>query len=307
MLKFINVTKSFKEDFWKEGKVVLNDLSFTLEEGSLCGFLGANGAGKTTSIKSLLGFISIDSGEIKFSENLGKSIDEVKAKVGYFPERPYFYAHMTGMEFCLYLGKLQGVAPKKLHENILAWSKKLKIDFALDRKINHYSKGMLQRLGFVSCLIHDPKLIILDEPLSGLDPLGRKDFKDIMVELNRSGVTVFFSSHIVSDVEEICDSLVVISEGKKVYEGKTKDLILESSQLQYKVSLQMNSSFENLKSKFSSLKLLNENSNTTQVLIEANEKDNLLQEALKSNWVIEEVSKTSPSLEQIIYRTDGSL
>ncbi len=303
MIEFINVTKGFKEDFWKVKKVVLNDLSFKVNEGSICGFLGANGAGKTTSIKSMLGFISIDSGQIKFADKMGSTFDKVKSQIGYFPEHPYFYPFMTGLEFCSYLGKLQGVSNLQVKENIHNWSKKLKIDFALDKKIRNYSKGMLQRLGFVSALIHNPKLIILDEPLSGLDPLGRKDFKEIMLELNKMGVTVFFSSHIVSDVEEVCDSLVVIKDGQKHYEGKTQDLLNESLGQEYEVSFKTNLKIGDLISEFPTMVLSNQIDDYCRCKLDFTEKDLFLSRAMEMNIVVEELVRSRPTLESIIYNT----
>lgn len=236
MLKFQDVTKSFKDDFWKTPKIVVDKLSFEVQEGALCGFLGANGAGKTTSIKAALNFIQIDSGSISFHSKMGKNFNEVRSSIGYFPEGPYFYPHMTGREFCLYLGQLQSIPRSLVLERMDYWGERLSIAFAFDRKIRGYSKGMLQRLGFLSTLIHEPKFIILDEPLSGLDPLGRKEFKDILVSLNNKGTTIFFSSHIVSDVEEVCDSLVVIRSGELFYSGKTEDLLNRQTSKDYRVA-----------------------------------------------------------------------
>ncbi len=305
MIEFINVSKGFKEDFWKEKKVILNQLSFSIKEGSLCGFLGANGAGKTTSIKSMLGFIAIDSGEIRYDKKMGDSFDEVKSKIGYFPEHPYFYSYMTGMEFCSYLGKLQNVPEVELKANIAKWARKLSIDFALDRKIRNYSKGMLQRLGFVSALIHNPELVILDEPLSGLDPLGRRDFKDIMVELNQAGATVFFSSHIVSDVEEICDSLVVIKDGSKYYEGKTEDLLSSASGQMFEIGFRCEGGGEMISESFPSMVLSNQIDNFYRCKIDVSERNNFLKFALDNDVVVEELIRSRPTLENIIYNTSG--
>lgn len=300
MIKFDSVTKSFQEDFWKKPKVILDNLNFEVPEGALCGFLGANGAGKTTSIKSMLGFISIDSGNISFSPALGRELKEVFSKIGYFPEAPYFYTHMTGMEFCLYLGKLQNVPLSKLKERIKYWSERLNIDFALGKKIRGYSKGMMQRLGFVSSLLHDPKLVILDEPLSGLDPLGRKEFKDILIELNNSGVTIFFSSHIVSDVEEICDNLVVIKNGVLSYSGSTQNLLNQKTAKDYRVSFFCPKSPEGQVNGFELLKSVDQHYIGK---IKANERNSLLNYVLQNNGEINEVSLERFSLEEIIYMT----
>jgi len=303
MLYFENVTKSFKEDFWKERKVVLNSLSFQVDEGSLCGFLGANGSGKTTSIKSLLGFIAIDSGEIRFDSLMGKNEKETRSNIGYFPEHPYFYSHMTGREFCTYLGRLQGVSKSDLIHNIKYWSNCLNIEFALDNKIKTYSKGMLQRLGFTSALLHNPRLIVLDEPLSGLDPVGRKEFKDVMVELNKKGITVFFSSHIVSDVEEICSSLVVIRNGERFYEGRTDALINKDSHTDLEIVFKSQFPFETIEKEFKDIKLLFVNDNTYRCSIPIGNKSDFLEYSLAQDIDLIEMMKRRPSLEEIIYNT----
>lgn len=301
MIEFINVSKSFKEDFWKEKKTVLNQLSFCVAQGSLCGFLGANGAGKTTSIKAMLGFIALDSGEIRFSKEIGRSFHEIKSNIGYFPEHPYFYSYMTGEEFCRYLGRLQGVSKSILSKNITKWAQKLNIDHALDKKIRNYSKGMLQRLGFVTALLHGPQLIILDEPLSGLDPLGRKDFKDTMLELNNQGITIFFSSHIVSDVEEICDSIVVIKKGETYYEGKTGELLSKSSDNSYEVGFKTQLEVSSLTKTFKSLVVNNSRDNFYRGMISTYEKDSFLKYAIENEIIIENIIRDRPTLEKIIY------
>lgn len=235
MIYFNNISKSYKEHFWSSSFYALTDLSFTIDEGKLIGFLGANGAGKTTSIKVLLDFISPDSGEVKFDASFAKNKREFFRALGYLPERPYFYPYLTGREFLAYLGNLSSISKATREKNIKKYAPGLAIEFALDRALKTYSKGMLQRVGMLSALIHDPKLVILDEPLSGLDPRGRKEFKDILKELHREGKTVFFSSHIVSDVEEICDSVVVIDHGKLLYQGNIDRLILEHQVQEYEI------------------------------------------------------------------------
>ncbi len=221
-----SISKEFQEDFWKKKFFALKDLSFEIEKGKITGFLGANGAGKTTFLKILLRFITPTSGEINF-----KGDQEFFKSVGYMPERPYYYEHLTGREYLRYCGKLQDLSDEKIEKSSLKWTKELKVDFALDRILKTYSKGMLQRIGFASALLHDPELIILDEPLSGLDPVGRKEFKDILVSINQKyNCTVFFSSHIVSDVEEVCHNVLVIEKGELIYNGEIQKLLTQSSE-----------------------------------------------------------------------------
>lgn len=305
MLEFYNVIKSFQEDFWKPQKVILDELNFKLDEGALCGFLGANGAGKTTSIKAILGFISIDSGRISFDPSMGKTFNEIKSHIGYFPEHPYFYPFMTGREFCHYLGKLQQVDRKTINENMTSWSKELNIEFALDQKIKTYSKGMLQRLGFVTALIHSPRFVILDEPLSGLDPVGRKEFKDVLVGLNKKGVTIFFSSHIVSDVEEICDSLVVIKDGKTFFNGPKKQLLGQSLTNDFKIGFHLSGSLSDISS-FKSVKVLKKDQEEIFLNVSDSEKDGLIDYMLKQGATLTLLEMEKSTLEEIVYATKGS-
>ena len=147
MLKFSSVTKVFKSDFLKKPVVAVDDLSFNVDEGSIVGFLGANGAGKTTSLKIAMDFTRSTKGEVSF-EGLGKNKSEIFSNIGFLPERPYFYPHLTGRAFCHYMGKLVDMKKSEIEEQIVRWAPKLRIDFALDREIKTYSKGMLQRIGF---------------------------------------------------------------------------------------------------------------------------------------------------------------
>ena len=227
MISFEHITKTFKPDFWAKGFMALDHVNFSIPEGKIVGFLGANGAGKTTSLKILMGFIRATKGKVHFSEKLGKTKREILSQIGYMPERPYFYPHLTGSEFIHYLAHLCDVKNSDLKNRKKYWGEALKIDFAFERKIRSYSKGMLQRLGFLVSLIHDPKIIIMDEPLSGLDPIGRKEFKDAIIKVNKEGKTVFFSSHIVPDVEEVCETVIFLEKGKRIYEGSIDDLIAE--------------------------------------------------------------------------------
>lgn len=226
MIYVNNISKIFNSDLRKKPHVALNNLSFNVKEGSITGFLGPNGAGKTTLIKIIFDFIRASSGCINFSEKLGKTHSEIFSNIGYLPERPYYYPHLTGYEFIHYLGLLSNLSKIEIKNRVNHWSVILKIQYALDKQIRFYSKGMLQRLGFLSAVIHRPKFIILDEPASGLDPVGRKEIKDAICSINKEGVTIFFSTHIVSDVEDVCNQLVFISEGELQFNGSLKDLLI---------------------------------------------------------------------------------
>jgi len=174
-------------------------------------------------------FISASAGEVVYAPELGKTFLEIVSNIGYMPERPYFYSNLTGREFLFYMGSLNEVKMPLLRERVSRWGERLQIAHALDRKINNYSKGMLQRLGLVSILLHGPQLLILDEPLSGVDPIGRKEMKAALDEIHKEGKTIFFSSHIVPDIEEICTSVVVLEEGKVRYSGPVDALLGRNS------------------------------------------------------------------------------
>ena len=297
MIKFYNVEKKYQTDFWAKSFKALDELSFRIEKGALVGFLGANGAGKTTSIKILLKFIKANRGEVIYSTELGKNMKEIFSRIGYIPERPYFYPHLSGYEFLNLMGSLNDIPSSVVRQRIKEWGERFEITFALDRQIRSYSKGMLQRLGFVAALIHDPRLLILDEPLSGLDPMGRRDLKQALIELHKNGKTVFFSSHIVSDVEEICNKVVFLEKGKLVYEGSIDQLIATNIKAHYSFTL------HNPGRLLLPGELIHSTADglcTYDVPLES--KDVFLAEALKQKINVLSMNPNRPSLEEIIYK-----
>lgn len=283
MIEFVNITKKFQNNFWEKEFFALDNVSFKIQRGDLVGFLGANGAGKTTLIKSLMDFSRQTSGEIIFDPLLGQTQTEIRSKIGYLPERAYLYQHLTGREFLHYVGELNSIPKNELQTLILEWSRKIQIDYALDRHIRGYSKGMQQRLGFISALIHKPLFLVLDEPLSGLDPIGRRDFKHIMRELNKMGTTIFFSSHIVSDVEELCKNVVFIEKGKLVYNGSIAELIIKNSNDRYRISYLKNGLVEDF------------------IVIEQ-DKNATLMNLINSGGSVLGLEKDTQTLEEIIYK-----
>jgi ABC-2 type transport system ATP-binding protein len=291
------ITKKYKKDFWATPTIALENVSFQIKEHEVIGFLGANGAGKTTCIKSIFNFIKPDDGKILFEGKLGNSLHEALGRTGYLPERPYFYPHLTGEEFVLYMAQLNDVKKKDATQSMNYWAKRFKLDHAMKRKIHGYSKGMLQRIGFISILIHNPEILILDEPLSGLDPVGRKEFKDVFRELAREGKTLFFSSHIVSDIEEVCKKVVVLETGRLLYEGEISDLIKDHSSLHYEVSIDS-----------AERDLAIEGLNFVERRVQHNifrisdEKDKILKQVVDSGYAIEGLTAIRPTLEEIIYK-----
>ena len=216
MIEIQNISKIYDG----ENKVVDN-LSLIIPTGTVFGFLGANGAGKTTTIKMLVGINKPDEGNIKIG-GASPDLTDTRENIGFMPEEPHFYNQLTGFEFLEFAGKLfrKNTKSKQQIEDIL---KKTGIYEARHKKIKNYSKGMKQRLGFAQALINDPTYIFLDEPLEGLDPLGRREIKIIMEDLRKNGRTVFFNSHILSDVENLCDQIGIIHLGKLIYSGSVND------------------------------------------------------------------------------------
>lgn len=219
-----NLNKSFKRSFYEKDKLVLNNVSFNIPLNKATGFVGNNGSGKTTSIKCLLEFIFKNSGEILFFNN--KLSPQIRKRIGYLPERPYLYEFFTAKEFLQFHYKLStsgDVFSKTImNEKIDKVLIKVGLAGTKDKYLRSFSKGMLQRIGLAQALIHEPELLILDEPMSGLDPDGRLMVKDILKEEKNKGITIFFSSHLLQDMEELCDYLVVIHQGEVLYNDELK-------------------------------------------------------------------------------------
>lgn len=219
------LNKSFKKGFIPRRQEVLRDLSFDVADGCITGFLGANGAGKTTTMKCLLGLVYPDRGDIRYFGNLPIS-QQVKSRIGFLPEHPYFYSYLTGFEFLRFYGELSTRLKRQdLKNRIEKLLKQVDLVHAQNRKLRDYSKGMLQKIGVAQALIHDPDFIILDEPMSGLDPDGRFYLSEIIRETARMGKAVFFSSHHLLDAERLCENLIIIRSGSLVYQGKTESLL----------------------------------------------------------------------------------
>ncbi len=201
----------------------LRGVTLSVPVGSVVGFLGPNGAGKTTAIHVMLGFIEPTSGEVRLlGEDVRRSIS--RRRLGYLPERPELYPFLSGRELLAMSGRLFGLPSRTRRERIAFLLGQVGLEQAADRRIGTYSRGMLQRLGLAQALINDPDLVILDEPTGGMDPLGRIEIRNIIQQLRSAGKTVFFSSHELSEVERVCDQVVILSGGRIVAEGAVEQL-----------------------------------------------------------------------------------
>lgn len=223
-IRIEGLTKVFRSGWLGQPPVTaLAGLSLTVHQGEIYGFLGPNGAGKTTTLKILLGLIRATGGK---AEMLGRPAGNVpvRRQIGFLPESPYFYDYLTAEEFLAFYGRLAGLERGALQRQIVSLLELVGLSEARDRQLRKFSKGMLQRIGLAQALIHDPELVILDEPMSGLDPIGRKQVRDLILGLRGRGKTVFFSTHIIPDVEAMCDRVGIVVKGRVVAEGRVDEL-----------------------------------------------------------------------------------
>ena len=220
-----NLTKDYEVGFARKRKVrALDGLSLTVEAGHIFGFLGANGAGKTTTLKLLMRLIFPTAGTARI---LDRDISDVsmRARIGYLPENPYFYDYLTAREFIDYCGQLFGFDKSMRARRTDEVLTRVNLDKkSWDRQLRKFSKGMLQRVGMAQALVNDPEIVFLDEPMSGLDPVGRREFRDLIASLNSEGKTVFMCSHILSDIEVLCDSIAILKGGKLAHAGTLEEL-----------------------------------------------------------------------------------
>ncbi len=223
-LKITGLFKSFKSEFLRKNIEILKGISLSVEEGEIFGYLGPNGAGKTTTLKCILGLIFPDKGEI---EILGLPYLSLKAKarIGFLPENPYFYDYLTASEFLRFYCQLHQIKKADIEEKTSTLLSLVGLEKSSSLQLRKFSKGMLQRIGLAQALLNEPELVLLDEPLGGLDPLGRKEIRDIIVRLKEEGKTVFLSSHILQDIEMVCDRVAIIVSGQIINQGRLHDLI----------------------------------------------------------------------------------
>jgi ABC-2 type transport system ATP-binding protein len=218
------LSKIFRVGFWGKRVTAVDCLNLEVRHGEVFGFLGPNGAGKTTTLKILMGLIYPTSGNAwLFGRDM--SDPQTKARLGFLPESPYFYDYLTSREFLGFYGHLFGLWGAALGKRVDELLELVGMTHAKDLQLRKFSKGMLQRVGIAQALINDPELVVLDEPMSGLDPIGRKEVRDLILRLKESGKTVLFSSHILHDAEVLCDRVAMILKGRLVACGRVTDLL----------------------------------------------------------------------------------
>jgi ABC-2 type transport system ATP-binding protein len=219
-----NLTKVFPIPFKRERLTAVHDLSLTVEPGQVYGLLGPNGSGKSTTMKIVLGLVAPTRGN---TEIFGRDSRDVESRedVGFLPENPYFYKFLTGTETLHFFGKLCGIRGAKLRERSKELLHLVGLENAADRRLGGYSKGMLQRIGLAQAMIQEPRLLVLDEPTAGVDPAGSREIRDLILDFKKRGITVLLCSHLLEQVQEICDRIGILHQGHLIREGRLDDLI----------------------------------------------------------------------------------
>jgi ABC-2 type transport system ATP-binding protein len=223
------LTKVFKSGLTKRAFVAVRDLSLTVKSGEVYGLIGPNGSGKSTTMKVILGLLAPTAGETRIFGRDSKEVTS-RSEVGFLPENPYFYKHLTGLETLLFYGRLCGLSGAKLRERAAEMLALTDLEDAAGRRVGGFSKGMLQRLGLAQALIHEPRLVVLDEPTAGVDPAGSRKIRDLILSFRERGLTVLVTSHLLEQMQEVCDRVGIMAHGVMVKEGRLEDLIAVENQ-----------------------------------------------------------------------------
>jgi ABC-2 type transport system ATP-binding protein len=308
VIEIENLTKDYEVGFWRKRRVrALDDLSLNVKRGQIFGFLGGNGAGKTTTIKVLMSLLFPTSGTARI---LGTNIADFKmhSRIGYCPENPYFYDYLTAAELMNYFGELFGLDAGRRKERSAALLTGVGLDEKdWNKQLRKFSKGMLQRVGLAQALINEPEVVFLDEPMSGLDPMGRREIRELIEGLRKNGTTVFMSTHILSDVEALCDEVAILRRGKLAATGNLNDLLsAHVSEQLYEVNIKGVSS-DALLARFPTARIVAKPNGVTVEVTDENEIEDLLAEARKSGGRLMSVQPVRQSLEELfVEKTDAS-
>ncbi len=295
-LRIRDLRKTFHPGLFERDVEVLKGLDLEVERGEIFGFLGPNGAGKTTTIKAITGLVIPDAGEITIG---GHPHDSLAAKrlVGFMAENPYVYTHLSGREYLRFSAELLSVDGAKIDDRVAAVLEQVSMTRAADKKMQTFSKGMLQRVALAQALLGEPELLILDEPMSGLDPIGRRDVRDLIVEQRARGVTIFFSSHIIPDVETVCDRVATIIDGRVRGVGAVRDLLAREVE-RYELT------FTGLdpSSIRTPLAAANRGSDAVWVSVETERRDELIRELAAAGARLVSLTPVRSSLEDLLMR-----
>ena len=306
VIEITNLTKDYEIGFWKKKKVrSLDDLSLTVRGGQIFGFLGANGAGKTTTIKLLMRLLFPTNGTARI---LGRDISDadMHRSIGYCPENPYFYDYLTALELMNFFGEIFGLDAAKRKSR----SQELLTQVGLEQKnwnkqLRTFSKGMLQRVGLAQSLINEPEIVFLDEPMSGLDPIGRREVRELIAGLRDKGTTVFMSTHILSDIEALCDEVAILRNGRLAATGNLEQLLTSSGEKRgFEIGLSGTSEevIKPLLKDIVDLEILDEANGVMVVVQNENSIDSVLAAARTAGGKLISVQRVKQSLEELFLR-----
>ena len=289
-----NVSKTFV------GKQVVNNISFSLEKPGVFGLLGTNGAGKTTTIRMLLGIIKKDSGEITWN---GKTVERKNVNFGYLPEERGVYPKTKIFDQLMYFAELKGMKKQEAVNSINRWAKELKVEEYLQMPAEKLSKGNQQKIQFMTAVIHNPELVVLDEPFSGLDPVNTEILKNIIIDLVKNGKYVIMSAHQMATIEEFCSDILILSKGKTVLQGNLKEI--KETYPANRVEINVNQNIDKYIEKFD---LVKENEKNNEYTIKINNEEvarNLLNELVKDGVIINKFEIKKPTLNDIFIERVG--
>jgi len=295
-LRIENLRKTFHPGLFERAVEVLKGLNLEVERGEIFGFLGPNGAGKTTTIKAITGLVNLDEGEISIGGHAHDSM-EAKRLIGFMAENPYLYTYLSGREYLRFSARLLGIEDAEIDDRVEGALGQVSMDRRADQKMRVFSKGMLQRIALAQALLGEPALLILDEPMSGLDPIGRRDVRDIILAQKDQGVTVFFSSHIIPDVETVCDRVATVIDGSVSEIGAVRDLLAREVE-RYEVT------FTGLDPKVLTTPLVSAQmgSDAAWVRVDAGQRDALISELARQRARLVSLTPVRSTLEDLLLR-----